>query len=152
MKVFVNGCFDVLHVGHFNMLSFCKRLAGPNGIVIVAIDSDERVRELKGKGPIFKAFERRHALYKLEYPNFIGIKKGMVDIVDEFKTDDELISLINSVHKPDLMVKGIEWKSKKVIGAGGVADLVFYHETERKDYNKFSSADIINRIRDGLHP
>ena len=49
MKVWTNGCFDVLHRGHIELFRFCKLLAGSDGEVIVGIDSDKKVKKDKGK-------------------------------------------------------------------------------------------------------
>ena len=45
MKVWTNGCFDVLHRGHLELFKFCKILAGSDGKVIVGIDSDKKVKK-----------------------------------------------------------------------------------------------------------
>ena len=63
MLVFVNGCFDVLHRGHFELLKFARELGTR---LVVAIDSDNRVNQLKGGGrPFFKQEDRRFALESL---------------------------------------------------------------------------------------
>jgi D-glycero-beta-D-manno-heptose 1-phosphate adenylyltransferase len=49
--VWLNGTFDVLHMGHINLFRHARKLAGPEGKVVVGTDSDERVRELKGPTP-----------------------------------------------------------------------------------------------------
>ena len=57
--VFTNGCFDLLHVGHFKLLTFCRELAGPKGYVIVAIDTDSKVSKDKGEFRPFQDSETR---------------------------------------------------------------------------------------------
>jgi len=54
-KVWVNGTFDVLHAGHLKMLEYAKSL----GVLVVGIDSDKRVKELKGESRPFNNVEDR---------------------------------------------------------------------------------------------
>jgi D-beta-D-heptose 7-phosphate kinase/D-beta-D-heptose 1-phosphate adenosyltransferase len=73
--VFCNGCFDVLHVGHINLLLLCRKWAGVDGQVIVGLDSDEKVRKDKGNNrPIFSQQERYDAL--------MALKNGLDPVVD----------------------------------------------------------------------
>ena len=111
--VFVNGTFDVLHRGHIDLLNYARSLGD---YVIVGIDSDERVREMKGKTrPINRLMDRAHMLANLK----------AVDEVRFFGDDNELEGLVKEV-KPDIMVVGSDWKGKSVIGSYWAADLHFF--------------------------
>jgi D-beta-D-heptose 7-phosphate kinase/D-beta-D-heptose 1-phosphate adenosyltransferase len=111
--VFVNGTFDVLHRGHIDLLNYARSLGD---YVIVGIDSDERVREMKGKTrPINHLMDRAHMLANLK----------AVDEVRFFGDDNELEGLVKEV-KPDIMVVGSDWKGKSVIGSYWAADLHFF--------------------------
>jgi D-beta-D-heptose 7-phosphate kinase/D-beta-D-heptose 1-phosphate adenosyltransferase len=100
--VFTNGCFDVLHVGHIEYLKFCK---SHGDIVVVGLNSDNSVRQLKGPTrPVNNQHERAAVLAALEY----------VDYVVVFDRPDPL-ELIEQV-KPDILIKGADWTDKGVIG------------------------------------
>lgn len=102
-KVFVNGTFDMLHPGHLLLLARAQQLGQQ---VIVAIDSDQRVRSIKGPGrPFYSQQERALMLMGLRY----------VDQVLIFDTDEELELIIKEL-EPDVMVKGSDWQGKTVIG------------------------------------
>jgi D-beta-D-heptose 7-phosphate kinase/D-beta-D-heptose 1-phosphate adenosyltransferase len=110
-KIFVNGTFDLLHEGHIALINYAKTLGDE---VNVAIDSDERVKQLKGESrPINNQTERSTLLINLK----------AVDNVYIFDTDDELEYLI-SIH--DVMVKGSDYKDKPIIGQDVCKELVFF--------------------------
>ena len=100
--VFTNGCFDILHAGHVEYLEAAKQLGDK---LIVGINSDESVRELKGKGrPMNKLVNRAKVIGSLK----------CVDVVVVFneKTPIKLIKAI----KPKVLVKGGDYKVKEIIG------------------------------------
>ena len=99
--IFTNGCFDVLHRGHFELLKYCKSL----GYVIVGLNSDKSVKRLKGKKrPIFSQQDRCFMLDSCKY----------VDKVIVFE-EDTPASLIRQL-KPDIIVKGGDYKIEEVVG------------------------------------
>ena len=102
--IWVNGCFDILHRGHVEMLRYAKSLGN---YLIVGIDADWRVAKSKGPTRPFNCQEDRKIL--LESIRY-------VDKVIIFETDSELRGLINHI-KPDCMVVGSDWKGKTVIGS-----------------------------------
>ena len=108
--VFTNGCFDVLHPGHLDLL---RRARGLGDALVVAINSDGSVRHLKGPGrPVFPENERGEILSAL----------SMVDYVCTFDEDTPLESILKI--RPDVLVKGADWVdnivgSKEVEGWGG---------------------------------
>ena len=115
--VFVNGTFDVLHRGHLDLLNYAKSLGE---YVVVGIDSDERVRKMKGRSrPINRLMDRAHMLANLK----------AVDEVRFFGNDKELEDLVKEV-KPDIMVVGSDWKGKSVIGSMYSAELRFFDRVE----------------------
>ena len=130
--IIVNGTFDIIHIGHLRLLSYAKSFT--DSFVYVLIDSDRRVKELKGnKRPYNNEYERSSLLFALKY----------VDRVDVFDTDQELENYIKN-YKADLMIKGSDYKDKKIIGAEYCKDINFYERL-----GKYSSSqkiqDIINR-------
>ncbi len=100
--VFTNGCFDIIHGGHIEFLEKAKALGD---ILILGLNSDKSVRGLKGEGrPIKSQDERANILSALKYVNYITI-------FDE-ETPENLISQI----RPDILVKGDDYKVDEVVG------------------------------------
>jgi len=90
--VFTNGCFDVLHPGHLDLLARARALGD---VLVVAINSDDSVRRLKGPNrPVFPENERGEVLSALE----------MVDYVCTFDEDTPLEAIV--AIRPDILVKG----------------------------------------------
>jgi D-glycero-beta-D-manno-heptose 1-phosphate adenylyltransferase len=103
-----NGCFDLLHVGHVRYLQAAKKLGGR---LIVAVNSDESVRTLKGGGrPIMPAEERAEILAAL----------ADVDAVVIFPELD-VRALIREI-RPDIQAKGTDYTAETVPEAGLVAE------------------------------
>ena len=103
MKVaFTNGCFDILHLGHLEILTKSKEFGDK---LIVAVNSDESVRKLKGeKRPINDFQTRSNMLASFSF----------VDYVVEF-SDDTPKKLIQII-KPDFLIKGGDYKKKDIVG------------------------------------
>jgi D-beta-D-heptose 7-phosphate kinase/D-beta-D-heptose 1-phosphate adenosyltransferase len=100
--VFTNGCFDVLHRGHIEYLQFCKK---QGDIVVLGLNSDRSVREIKGpERPINNQHDRAAVLAAMECIDYITI----------FDEPDPL-ELIKQV-RPDILVKGADWADKGVVG------------------------------------
>ena len=111
--VFVNGCFDILHRGHIELLEYAKSLGD---CLVVGIDSDSRVKELKGYSrPFNNQDDRAYLLRAISYVNSVYF----------FRDEEELIDLIKYC-SPDIMVVGSDYKGKKVIGAEYSKELVFF--------------------------
>ena len=132
--VLTNGCFDLIHVGHIQLFSAARDLGD---FLIVAIDDDESVHQIKGTGrPVIGSKERIRILSALD----------RVDAVVVF-TSDELEELIDLV-KPDVLAKGSNYKSsevrghERVVAHGGRVALVPIAED-------VSATRIINNIRNG---
>lgn len=129
--VFTNGCFDLLHPGHVRYLQQARALGDA---LIVALNSDRSVRELKGdKRPILTEAERSEVMAALACVDF-------VTVFDE-PTPREIISAL----LPDVLVKGGDWGIDSIIGreeveaAGGqVMSLPFVEGC--------STSDVIERI------
>ena len=100
--VFTNGCFDILHRGHIELLKFCKSIGDE---VIVGLNSDSSVKKLKGKSRPINACEDREALLR-------SIK--FVDDVIVFE-DDTPLNIIEKI-KPDVIVKGGDYNIEEVVG------------------------------------
>lgn len=108
--VFTNGCFDLIHTGHLTVFEWCKK---KGDVLVVGLNSDASVRRLKGpKRPILKQRDRSKLLAGF----------APVDFVTVFGEDtpDRLIRMI----KPDVLVKGGDWKADQIVGRDVVKKVV----------------------------
>ena len=113
MKVWTNGCFDILHRGHIELFRYAKSLGSE---LCVGIDTDKKVRLDKGKHrPINNVQDRIFMLQSIKY----------IDKVVTFDSTDDLTNTIKW-YKPDIMVIGSDWKGKKVIGEMFADKLLFF--------------------------
>ena len=129
MKIIVNGTFDILHLGHLRLLDHARSF--PNSFVYVLIDSDRRIKELKGNNrPVHSEYERSSMLAALR----------AVDRVDIFDSDDELRTYIKN-YEPDLMVKGSDYIDRPIVGSEYCKKIIFYGRLE-----KYSTTNTIQRI------
>ncbi len=100
---FTNGCFDVLHRGHIELLKFCK---ANSDYVIVGLNSDKSARRLKGHDrPINTEIDRKFLLESIKYVDTV--------IIFDEETPYQLISKL----KPDIIVKGGDYKKDEVVGS-----------------------------------
>ena len=112
-KIWMNGCFDVLHYGHFKLIEYAKSF---DGKLVIGIDSDERVKFLKGMDRPFHTQEQRRY-------NLMQIKG--VDSVITFDSEDELRKQIE-LYSPDIFVIGDEYMYKPIVGGEHAKEIKFY--------------------------
>ena len=111
-KVWVNGAFDVLHIGHIKLLEYAKSL----GSVRVGLDTDTRIKMLKGENrPVNTLRDRVDFLHAIKHVNSVAV----------FDTEERLIDLIK-LYEPDYMVIGSDYKDKRIIGREYVKEVVFF--------------------------
>jgi rfaE bifunctional protein nucleotidyltransferase chain/domain len=126
--VMVNGTFDVLHPGHIALLNTARSYGDH---LIVAIDTDRRVKELKGDSrPINNQDDRRIMLSNLK----------AVDVVEFFDSTEELVNLMK-LYKPDTYVKGSDWQHDRKSTAHQYCNNVIYFNR----IGDYSSTNIISR-------
>lgn len=129
-RIFVNGTFDIVHRGHLELLEYAYNI----GTVLIAIDSDRRVKELKGNTrPINNQDDRAYLLRSLKFTSGVVV----------FDTDQELIDTIK-LYQPDVMIKGSDYKDKPIIGASFCREIKFYDFVDGYSTTK-TIQDIINR-------
>lgn len=127
--VWVNGCFDVLHFGHLELLRFAASLGDK---LYVGIDSDVRIKSSKGEDrPVNDQYFRKYLLESLVY----------VDKVYIFDTDFQLESYIKQTN-PSHMVIGEEYKEKRIIGAEYAQKISFVPRI-----GNYSTTEIIKTIK-----
>ena len=125
--VFTNGCFDILHIGHIRYLRDAKALGD---VLAIGLNSDKSVSKIKPGRPINPEGHRAEILSSLEIVDY-------VTLFDE-ETPYELIKLL----KPDVLVKGGEWKKEDIVGS----DIA--KETRSLPYVKgISTTEIIEKIK-----
>ncbi len=111
--VFVNGCFDILHPGHVKLFQHARNLGNK---LIVAIDSDEKVKQMKGDSrPVNSQDDRKFILESIRY----------IDEVIIFNSKEELQGLVKEI-RPAIMVVGSDWKGKEVIGSNYAKEVRFF--------------------------
>jgi D-beta-D-heptose 7-phosphate kinase/D-beta-D-heptose 1-phosphate adenosyltransferase len=126
MKIWLNGCFDILHHGHFKLIQYAASFGGE---IIIGIDSDERVKKMKGEGrPFHSESERAFNLKQI---------KG-VDTVVTFDSDDALRKLLER-YKPDKFIIGSDYDGKEIIGQEFAKQVVIFDRLK-----KFSTTDILS--------
>ncbi|KAB2942204.1 MAG: bifunctional heptose 7-phosphate kinase/heptose 1-phosphate adenyltransferase [Phycisphaerae bacterium] len=134
---FTNGCFDILHAGHVDLLNRCRELAS---VVVVGVNTDESVRGLgKGNGdrPINRFADRCAVLAGLEAVDYVV---GFND-----PTPEALIRRI----RPDVLVKGADWANKGVVGREYVES--YQGRVELVPLvDGLSTTRIVERIRGGV--
>lgn len=118
--VFSNGCFDILHAGHVDYLNKAKLFGD---ILIVALNSDDSVKRLKGsKRPIVQEDERAFVIANLK----------SVDYVTFFEEDTPAKIIDDLI--PDILVKGSDWKIENIVG----------RETVEKNGGKVERVEFVN--------
>ena len=110
---FVNGCFDVLHVGHARLLNFAKSKCD---YLIVGIDSDNRVKLLKGDNRPYNTSNIRHEMLMC----FKAVNEVKI-----FHDEESLKNLIKLI-KPDIMVIGSDYIDKHVVGGEYAKELIYF--------------------------
>lgn len=125
MKVWVNGTFDILHIGHIKLLEYASSL----GRVRVGVDTDERVKEKKGEDrPYNNLKDRMDFLSSIRY----------VESVTFFGSDEELENRIKE-YEPDIMVIGDDYKTKPIIGGHLTKRILFFEKIKEKSTSKILS-------------
>ena len=135
--VFTNGCFDILHYGHIDYLQKAKQ--DNHRILVIGLNSDRSVKIIKGpKRPIIPQSERAAILAAM----------ACVDFVVVFN-EPTPIKVIKSL-KPDVLVKGADWKGKSVTGSDVVRS--YGGKVEYKKYVQGNSTTgIIKKILKKCH-
>jgi D-beta-D-heptose 7-phosphate kinase / D-beta-D-heptose 1-phosphate adenosyltransferase len=125
---FTNGCFDILHKGHISYLNKSSTFAD---ILIVGLNSNDSVKRLKGEDrPINSQEDRAYMLSAFSFIDYVVIFN-----------EDTPYNLISKI-KPDILIKGADYKNKEVVGSNIVKTTKFVEFVEGR-----SSSDIINKIK-----
>ena len=121
-KIWVNGSFDILHLGHIRLLEYANLF----GNVRVGVDTDERIKEKKGSDRPYNTLEDRvEFLYSIKY----------VNSVVTFSNNDELINRIRE-YNPDIMVIGDDYSYHNIIGIEYIPEVKFFEKIPGKSTTK----------------
>lgn len=132
--VFTNGCFDLLHRGHVALLAKARQFGD---LLLVGINSDGSVTRLKGASrPLMSADDRA----------FILLQLRAVDFVTVFDEDTPLETI--QALRPDVLVKGAEYRMDEIVGAEFVAGTGGRVERVEMVENQ-STSDMIKKIKGG---
>jgi rfaE bifunctional protein nucleotidyltransferase chain/domain len=107
--VFTNGCFDLIHIGHVRCLQAAKKYGD---VLVVGLNSDKSVSLIKPGRPVMPQDQRAEVLASLETVDYVAI-------FDE-ETPYELIKLL----RPDVLIKGGDWKKEDIIGSDFAKDTI----------------------------
>jgi len=131
-RVWVNGSFDVLHIGHISLLEYASSF----GNVRVGIDTDERIKEKKGNN-------RPYNILKDRIKFLSSIK--FVDSIVTFSSDDELIHRIKE-YSPNIMVIGDDYKNKNIIGIDYIPNVFYFSRVPNKSTSQILNYDKTNSL------
>lgn len=133
--VFTNGCFDILHYGHVQYLEIAKT---KGDILVLGLNSDSSVRKIKGKNrPIVNQTDRSKILAGLESVDFLVIFNETTPL----KTIQKV--------KPDILIKGGDWKTDNIVGGDFVKSYGGKVETIKLAPGR-STTNIIKRIEKNI--
>ena len=125
--VFTNGCFDIIHRGHLELLKYCRDIGS---YVVVGLNSDDSVKRLKGsERPYFNEQDRKFLLESL----------SCVDEVHIF--DEDTPYNIISKLKPDIIVKGGDYVPSEVVG-NDISDVIIFNFV-----NGYSTTKILDKMK-----
>jgi D-beta-D-heptose 7-phosphate kinase/D-beta-D-heptose 1-phosphate adenosyltransferase len=125
-KIWINGSFDILHIGHIRLISYAASL----GDLRMGMDSDERISEKKGTSRPFNSLYDR-----MEFASrIVGVNS-----VVHFANDSELTDRIRE-WEPDVMVIGSDYKGKKIIGAEHIKEIIYYPRSS------YSTTGLVEKI------
>ncbi len=129
-RVMVNGTFDILHRGHLELLNFAR---SQGDSLLVAIDTDRRVKELKGTSrPVNTQEDRKFHLENLK----------AVDCVKFFDSKEQLEKIMQE-YQPDIYVKGSDWAGKSSTANKYAKEVIFYTRV-----GEYSTTNTIALIQD----
>ena len=125
--VFTNGCFDIIHRGHLELLKYCRDIGS---YVVVGLNSDDSVKRLKGsERPYFNEQDRKFLLESL----------SCVDEVHIF--DEDTPYNIISKLKPDIIVKGGDYVPSEVVG-NDISDVIIFNFVDG-----YSTTKILDKMK-----
>ncbi len=136
MNVLTIGTFDLLHVGHIELLRACRRLAGLDGHVVVAVNSDAFVERFKGRAPVQSQHDRMEMLRNI---------RG-VDLVVR-NTGDEYAGTVIGRYPRSILAVGDDWQGKDYLGQLHVTQAFLDERGVRIEYVPRTTGESTTSIR-----
>jgi glycerol-3-phosphate cytidylyltransferase len=109
--VYTGGTFDLLHVGHLELLGYCRLMAGAEGRVVASLNRDEFVKRYKGHSPVQPYAQRAEMLRACRLVDLVVCNVG-----------DENSGIAIDVVQPDLLVIGDDWRDRDYLGQLGISE------------------------------
>jgi len=109
MIAYTGGTFDLLHIGHLELLAACRELAGPRGRVVASLNRDEFVERYKGRRPVQPYAVREEILRACSLVDLVVCNAG-----------DEDSGIAIDVVRPDVLVIGDDWRDRDYLGQLGI--------------------------------
>lgn len=103
MRVLTLGTFDLFHEGHVRLLERCRWIAGPDGSVIVGLNTDRFIEQYKGRPPVIPYKGRREVLRACRF-------------VDTVEANDGPGRACIGIVRPDMIVVGSDWRERDYLG------------------------------------
>lgn len=126
--VLVTGAFDIIHRGHLELIHYASSL----GQVVIATDTDEKIRETKGPDRPYNCEKDR--TYHL------AMIRGVSSVVT-FDSENALVNFCKGL-RPDIRVVGSDWKGKKIVGEEHCGQIIFYER-----FGNYSTTNILKGIK-----
>ncbi len=130
--VFTNGCFDIIHPGHLQLLKYCK---SQGDFLIVGLNSDSSIQQLKGPSRPFHNEEYRSLYLSL-------LQDVDMIIIFHQQTPEELLKVL----RPHILVKGGDYSKENIIGKEYVDDIHIFPLIHDKNHQIYSTTSILQKL------
>lgn len=120
--VYTGGTFDIFHAGHVNLIGACQKIAGPNGKVIVGLNTDKFIREYKAEYPVNNYKARELVMYSCRGVDGVIPNEGFDSkpaILRAFMQTEENAKWINKWWFTRFIVIGSDWATRDYYGQMG---------------------------------
>ncbi len=131
--VFTNGCFDIIHPGHLQLLKYCK---SQGDFLIVGLNSNSSIQQLKGPSRPFHNEEYRSLYLSL-------LQEVDMIIIFHQQTPEDLLKVI----RPHILVKGGDYSKENIIGKEYVDDIHIFPLIHDKNHQIYSTTSILQKIK-----
>jgi glycerol-3-phosphate cytidylyltransferase len=98
MRIYSGGTYDLFHYGHVRLLKRLKKMAGKDGVLIVALNTDEFIEQFKGSRPVMNLEERMEVLQSCKYVD---------EVVVNYSGEDSKPTILKA--RADFVVAGTDW-------------------------------------------
>jgi D-beta-D-heptose 7-phosphate kinase / D-beta-D-heptose 1-phosphate adenosyltransferase len=142
--IFTNGCFDIIHRGHIELFKFCRSQHAYKQVV-VGVNSDKSIRELKGPDrPIMLEKDRVAVLLAIQWIDYVVI------------FDSKSVLPVIKAAKPSFLIKGGNYSTKACASADQIVGQEFVESYDGRVYTApmvegISTTEIVKKINENAH-